>query len=86
MSCMSLMWFQDIFYPVMDLITVRRWTPIRVESVGTKRKRESEKDKLLKTGRNNIFPQFYELNFSFAKYEEKEHIQILFLSYTINFL
>lgn len=38
MSLMSLMWFQDIFYPVMDLIAVWRWTPIRMESVGINNK------------------------------------------------
>lgn len=38
MSLMSLMWFQDIFYPVMDLIAVWRWAPIRMESVGIKNK------------------------------------------------
>lgn len=49
MSLMSLMWFQDIFYPVMDLIAVWRWTPIRMESVGIKNKGdlypEGEKNK-----------------------------------------
>lgn len=49
MSLMSLMWFQDILYPVMDLITVGRWTPIRMEPVGIKNKDdcipEGEKNK-----------------------------------------